>query len=89
VLQRSGETNRDLDRHQPTDERLRGSKDEDRDWQQHHTTEVQPGPVVRVEDAETDPREQHHGGQREDSTGRTPRHHNSSIDRRATPEPTL
>jgi hypothetical protein len=44
ALQESGETNRDLDRHQPTDERLRRSKDEGRDRQQHHATEVQPGP---------------------------------------------
>ena len=42
-------TNRDLDRHQPTDERLRRSKDEGRDRQQHHATEVQPGPVVGIE----------------------------------------
>ena len=88
MLQGSGETNRDLDRHEPTDERLRRSEDEDSDWQQHHAAEIQPGPVVGVQDAETGPREQRHGDQRQNSAGHTPRHHNPTIDRRATPAPT-
>jgi hypothetical protein len=54
---------RDLDRHQTTDARLRGSEDEACDRQQHHATEVQSGPVVGVEDAETGPGEQRHGDQ--------------------------
>jgi hypothetical protein len=75
MLQRSGETNRDLDGHQPTDGRLRRAEGEASDRQQNHATQVQSGPVVGVEDAKTGPRQQRHGDQHQDAAGHTFRHH--------------
>jgi len=67
--------NGDLDRHQPADEWRHGSEGEASHRQQYHATKVHSCPVV--EDAETDPHEQHHGSQRQDSAEHAPSPHYS------------